>query len=258
MSVPQFFWYELLTDDPAAALDFYRSVVGWEGRTFPGGGDYTVLQIDGDGVAGLMRMPPDIGMPPVWMGYIHVEDVDAATQKAVDAGGRLHRPPQDIPGAGRMSMVGDPQGAVFHLMTPKPPEGTPPDPRPGAPGFHPTALGRSAWSELHATDWEKAWDFYAGQFGWTRAEPFDMGPLGLYQIFEANGRQIGGMFNSPGMPRPVWLYYFNVASIDAAVAAIAAGGGKVTHGPDQVPGGTWTVQATDPQGAIFGLTAANR
>lgn len=255
MSDPQFFWYELLTSDPAAAAEFYGSVIGWEGQPM---GDYTVFNIDGGGVAGVMRMPPETGMPPVWMGYIQIEDVDAATDRVKEAGGRIHRAPQEIPGVGRFSMVADPQGAVFHLMKPMPPEGMERDPRPGAPGFHPTAIGRSAWSELHTSDWQQAWDFYAGQFGWTKAAPFEMGPMGTYQIFEANGQPIGGMFNSPRMPRPVWLYYFNVPSIDAAAEAVRAGGGTIANGPDQVPGGTWTLQAIDPQGAMFGLTAANR
>lgn len=257
MSDPQFFWSELLAGETGAAQDFYRSVVGWDPKPMGGPLDYTIFEYDGGGIAGLMKMPP-VGMPPVWMGYIHVEDVDAAVEKAKAAGAVVHRAAEDLPGIGRMAMIADPQGAVFHLMKPTPPEGTPVDPRPGAPGFHKTALGHAVWAELHTTDWEKAWNFYSGQFGWAKAQPFDMGPMGTYQIFTANGEQIGGMFNSPGMPRPVWIYYFSVPSIDAAVDAIKAGGGAIMNGPDQVPGGTWTLQATDPQGAMFGLTAAQR
>ena len=57
----------------------------------------------------------------------------------------------------------------------------------------------------------------------------------------------------PQMP-PVWLPYFNVSGIDAAMAAISAQGGAVTHGPMEVPGGGWIIHGTDPQGAYFALT----
>jgi predicted enzyme related to lactoylglutathione lyase len=44
-----------------------------------------------------------------------------------------------------------------------------------------------------------------------------------------------------------------VGDIDAAVGRIERAGGKVMLGPQQVPGGIWIVQATDPQGAMFAL-----
>ena len=34
------------------------------------------------------------------------------------------------------------------------------------------------------------------------------------------------------------------------------GGGTVTNGPHQVPGGDWVIYATDPQGARFGLVGS--
>ena len=58
------------------------------------------------------------------------------------------------------------------------------------------------------------------------------------------------MFNSPAArAERFWLYYFNVADIDAAAKRVADGGGKIMHGPQQVPGGGWIVQAADPHGA---------
>jgi predicted enzyme related to lactoylglutathione lyase len=46
--------------------------------------------------------------------------------------------------------------------------------------------------------------------------------------------------------------------LDAAVAKIHAGGGKVLMGPHEVPGGSWIVNCTDPQGAFFSLVAPQR
>jgi predicted enzyme related to lactoylglutathione lyase len=60
------------------------------------------------------------------------------------------------------------------------------------------------------------------------------------------------------VPIPFWLYYFNVDAIDAAVARVTDGGGKVANGPMEVPGGLWVVQCFDPQGAMFALVAPKR
>lgn len=55
-------------------------------------------------------------------------------------------------------------------------------------------------------------------------------------------------------PQPFWLYYFNVDDIDAAAARVTAAGGQVLMGPHEVPGGSWILQALDPQGGMFALT----
>jgi predicted enzyme related to lactoylglutathione lyase len=101
--------------------------------------------------------------------------------------------------------------------------------------------------------------FYSDLFGWTKADTVDMGPMGIYQLFAAGGDAIGGMMTkTPQSPAPFWLYYFNVDAIDAAVERITAAGGKVIQGPHEVPGGSWIVQALDPQGALFALVATKR
>jgi predicted enzyme related to lactoylglutathione lyase len=55
-----------------------------------------------------------------------------------------------------------------------------------------------------------------------------------------------------------WNFYINVPAIDAAIARITEGGGRIVNGPMEVPGGSWIVQATDPQGAFFSLVAPVR
>ncbi|MBS0562701.1 MAG: VOC family protein, partial [Proteobacteria bacterium] len=114
--------------------------------------------------------------------------------------------------------------------------------------------GRFAWHELRAADAPAVWDFYAGMFGWTKAEAHDMGPMGVYQTFGANGQAIGGMFTKPAdEPSPYWMFYIAVGDIDAAAKRIADGGGKVLNGPMQVPGGAWVSNAMDPQGVAFSV-----
>ena len=115
------------------------------------------------------------------------------------------------------------------------------------------------WRELMAGDMPAAFDFYAAQFGWTKTVGHDMGPMGVYQLFNdgSGAGDTGGMMTKPAqMPAPGWNYYFTVDSVSAAVERLKAGGGTVINGPMQVPGDAWIVQAIDPQGAMFALTSA--
>ncbi len=115
------------------------------------------------------------------------------------------------------------------------------------------------WRELHAGDGAGALAFYSGQFGWKKDRDFDMGPMGVYHIFDTGHGQQGGIFTkTPQTPAPFWLYYFNVDAIDAAADRVKSQGGQVIHGPMEVPGGQWTVQGLDPQGAMFALVAPKR
>jgi predicted enzyme related to lactoylglutathione lyase len=161
------------------------------------------------------------------------------------------RPPEDIPGVGRFAVVTDPYGAAFNLF--KDSSAMAPEPK------VPETPGHIGWHELHAGDGVGAFAFYSGLFGWTKAQAMDMGPLGVYQLFAIDGVDSGGMMTKmPETPQPFWLYYINVAALDAAVAKVTEGGGKVVVAPNQVPGGSWVANCCDPQGAFFALVAPRR
>lgn len=249
----KFFWYELMTNDLAGAEAFYKAVIGWNSEHWKGAMPYIIVKVGETGVGGLMTIPDEakaMGQPPAWFGYIHASDVDAATESVRKAGGAVYREPSDIPEVGRFSVVADPQGAAFMLMTPQG-EGEAPAPM-GTPGH----IG---WRELYTTDWKSALDFYSTQFGWTKDEAVDMGDMGTYQLFAVNGEQSGGMMNKPeNIPVPVWQFYFNVEALDAAVARVKANKGQVLMEPMQVPGGSWIAPCMDPQGAVFSLVAMTR
>ena len=59
-------------------------------------------------------------------------------------------------------------------------------------------------------------------------------------------------------PAAAWAYYVNVDGADAAIERIKANRGQVLMGPEEVPGGSWIVQALDPQGANFALVSRTR
>lgn len=252
----KFVWYDVMTSDVQGATAFYTKVIGWDAKD-AGMPDrsYTLLSVGPTMVGGIMPMPPEsaaMGARPCWTGYIGVDDVDAYTQRVQAAGGAVHRPPQDIPGVGRFSVVADPQGAVFILFKGNGDQ----QPAPVAPGTH----GRISWHELMANHGESAFAFYSSLFGWAKTTAMDMGPMGMYQMFATDGGiAAGGMMTKPPeVPMPFWQYYINVEAIDAAMARVTQNGGKVLMGPHEVPGGDWILQCTDPQGAVFAMVANKR
>jgi predicted enzyme related to lactoylglutathione lyase len=256
-----FIWYELVTRDPDAAIDFYTHVVGWTAADFPtppkiGDFRYTILSAGERGVAGLMALTDEMkaeGGQPGWLGVINVADVDAATKRIAEAGGTIYKEPADIPTVGRFSVVADPGGAVFELLTPLPMEQE-------QPPLDRTATGNVGWHELYSSVGEKeAFDFYSRLLGWQTDTEMDIGEMGKYRIFAKDGTQLGGMMNKPdNMPAGAWTYYINVDAIDAAVERVKAKGGQIVTGPVEVPGGSRIIQGVDPQGVHFALVAPKR
>lgn len=115
-----FFWNELHTTDPAAALAFYEKTVGFTHETMKSpAGDYHVLSCGGVGRGGVTgHLPP--GNAPHWLPYVHVADVDASAARAQRLGGQVVLPPMDIPDIGRSTVIRDAVGAVLALMKPNP------------------------------------------------------------------------------------------------------------------------------------------
>ncbi|HEY6602257.1 MAG TPA: VOC family protein, partial [Xanthobacteraceae bacterium] len=185
------------------------------------------------------------GLRPSWLGYVGVDDVDAAANRIEELGGAVHVPPTEIPNVSRFSIAVDPQMATIALL--KWLNGDQQQPA------ELDAPGRVGWHELLAADWEQAFAFYRELFGWQKAQT-DTGAVGTYQLFSARGETIGGMYTKPAMePVPFWLYYFNVGDIDVAMKRVKAGGGTILTGPIEVPGRRWIARCTDPQAAIFAL-----
>ena len=247
-----FIWYELMTSDVEAATAFYGAVIGWQARPFSGPeATYNLFSIGGADVGGLMAIPEEAacrGAWPGWLGYVGVDDVDAAVADIIEAGGSQHMPPTDIPGVGRLAMMADPQGATFYVMRGTV-EGT-------STSFAPDQMGHCHWNELATSDQTSALAFYRDRFGWQNGDVMPMGEQGDYQYLTHGGAPFGGvMTRCKDAPAPMWTFYFRVADIHAAASAVTANGGTIHHGPADVPGGYMIIVAADPQRALFGLVA---
>ena len=244
-------WYELTTTDMAAVAPFYEAVIGWTSAPFDAAPNpYRVFSRGGEArVAGLMKTPDGMKMPPFWALYVAVPKLEEAVAHIKRAGGSEISPVIEVPTVGRLQMVKDPQGAVFYVFQPasteERPETTP-------------EVGEASWHELMTTDAPAAMKFYSEVFGWTPSDAMDMGPMGKYHMFNRPHGMIGGMMNKPpemAHVPPHWVIYFRVPDVHAAADRVKANGGTILNGPMEVPGGDWVVNAMDPQGATFGLHA---
>lgn len=112
-------WNELMTRDTAAAKAFYTALFGWTAKDQDMGpaGMYTVFSKGDRQAAGMMGITPNMGpMPPNWVVYFAVDEVDARADRAKAAGAQIHVPPTNIPNVGRFSMMSDPQGAAVSII----------------------------------------------------------------------------------------------------------------------------------------------
>ncbi|HEX2965604.1 MAG TPA: VOC family protein [Syntrophorhabdaceae bacterium] len=112
-------WQELSTDDPDRSRKFYGDLFGWEYKEFPmeEGESYWVVKVDGEEIAGIMKMPPAAGaMPSYWGIYITVDDVDKTVEKAAKLGAQVLVPPTDIPQVGRFATLQEAGGAAFSVI----------------------------------------------------------------------------------------------------------------------------------------------
>jgi predicted enzyme related to lactoylglutathione lyase len=117
----QFCWTELLTKDAENAGKFYGELFGWSlvHKDMGPVGIYHLCLRGDKQEAGIWPMPAEAVRPVTWLGYIHVENAEASTERLQELGGFVLRDVTAIPTIGRFSVVLDPQGARFALFTPE-------------------------------------------------------------------------------------------------------------------------------------------
>ncbi|MER5519330.1 VOC family protein [Streptomyces sp. NPDC002763] len=108
-------WVELATRDTGRAGSFYGTVFGWSAESSEW---YTEFAVGGQRFGGMAdmgdRFPPEV--PPHWLPYFAVEDVDATAEVAVAAGGTVRAEPMTVPDGPRIAVLTDPRGAVFGVF----------------------------------------------------------------------------------------------------------------------------------------------
>ncbi|HEV3378830.1 MAG TPA: VOC family protein [Thermoleophilaceae bacterium] len=249
-------WVDVMGPDPDRLTDFYGAVFGWdfsEPGEMPGDppGRYYVAQLRGREVAGVASLPDQAG-GPAWTTYIEVESVDRTAPQIEQAGGKVLGGPFDVPPAGRIAVVADPQGAPFAIWQPGERRGAQLVNEPGA----------WSMSALNTPDRDGAAAFYDAVFGWT-LDTFQLGDteVGLFRL----PGYVGG---EPGQPVPRdlvaitmppqgdearWGVDFWIDDADRAVAAAEQHGGSVVSPVSDVPPFRQAVLA-DPNGVPFSVS----
>ncbi|MDX9722420.1 MAG: VOC family protein [Myxococcota bacterium] len=243
----KFVWYDLMTKDPEASLAFYTELIGWTSSVMDlGGVPYTLLSAGERMIGGVMGLE-DAQLPPHWIGYVQVEDIEATCQLAEELGGKVCVPPTEIPGIGRFAVLTDPLGAAISPLQPAEASEMP---------EWVNAPGVVNWNEYMASDVTTAFGFYSLLFGWAPAGAMksDESPGSYFLAGKDQQRPCVGLMKSPPPMDTLsyWLFYISVEDCAKSVEKAQALGAKLLAGPMPVPGGTAAV-LVDPQGAAFGL-----
>ncbi len=111
-------WLDITVENAAALRDFYVAVVGWQAEEV-GMGDYSdynmTMPANGEPVAGVCHARGDnADLPPKWLIYLVVADLDASLDSVRARGGEVVREPRSLAG-GRFAVIKDPVGAITAL-----------------------------------------------------------------------------------------------------------------------------------------------
>ena len=111
-------WNELQSPNPETAGAFYAGLFGWETEPIKEEGRlaYVMVRNAGSANGGIMpMMEHQCDARPYWLAYFTVASCDGAAARVRELGGGVLAGPLEI-GAGRISVVRDPQGATLALF----------------------------------------------------------------------------------------------------------------------------------------------
>jgi predicted enzyme related to lactoylglutathione lyase len=118
-------WVDLTVTHAEAVRDFYAAVAGWTPASVDMGEyvDFNMLGTDGAPAAGICHARGDnANLPPAWLIYITVDDLDARLEACRTLGGAVLAEPRALGPMGRFAVVRDPAGAVAALYEAAPAE----------------------------------------------------------------------------------------------------------------------------------------
>jgi uncharacterized protein len=251
-------WHDLNTTDLDGAKRFYGELFAW--RIQSEGGWSLIYSGDDphNHFGSVIAIDKSRPMPPCWIPYLTVENIDQAIGAVQKAGGKMHMPKSSAGKTGDFAYAADPQGATFCLWQyaseghPKAEVDATPPP------------GSFCWDELLTSDPTAAEKFYTQVFGYT-TEHMEM-PDMRYTLFQRNvmrpdgkPRQAAGMMKMPpGVPHPFWLSYVSVADCDQSTEKAKKLGGTITVPPMNIPNVGRFATMLDPAMAPIAILGPNK
>lgn len=252
-------WHDLITDDPEASKRFYETLFGWEFEETKidlgwfNSIDYTLIRLNGRLIGGMvdqsqLQSKEDISQ---WISVMSVADVDAAAATVETAGGSVLTAPVELAERGRLTVVTDPQGALFTLLQTNasdPLDDVDPD------------TGGFLWNELWTEDINAAADFYKQLADYANDDSVDQDNDLLhnrYRLLRSQGKPRAGIMKMPvDELGPLWVSYLRVAdagALDAIVARVEALGGAILLDPQDREIGGRVALIAGPSGAGIAL-----
>lgn len=239
-------WVDVAVPDLDQGKAFYGGLFEWSFETSPQEfGSYTMCEMGGRQVAGMMPIDPEVPQPSMWNVYLASDDVDATAEAATAAGGTIVAGPRDVSDFGRMLFVTDPTGASIGFWQA---------------GRHRgaqliDAVGAACWHELVTREPLIADSFYKALFSY-KVEDLGEGEQHEAAVYKVDGTAAAGrMRMSNEWPRDMashWMTYFGVADTDESAQRARDLGGDIPYGPVDSPYGRFA-SCTDPFGAHFSI-----
>jgi predicted enzyme related to lactoylglutathione lyase len=111
--------FEILVDDPQTAIDFYRSVFGWEIEEWEEGGEqYWLVTTGPDNAPGINGAIMGRHFPQAVINTVEVASLEVTIKKVMEVGGKKVHGPNEIPGVGKHAYCADPEGNLFGILQP--------------------------------------------------------------------------------------------------------------------------------------------
>lgn len=244
-----FVWRELMTSDLEASKTFYNGLIGWEYQTSDmpdGSGKYTEIKAGERMVGGMVPLSAigKDGVPPHWMPYVSIANIDESAAAATANGGTVAMGPTTIPTVGRMTVISDAQHAYsscIDLETGDPPRA------------EKLNQGEFCWEQLNTTDMDSAAAFYAKVYGW-QAKDFPHG--GGFRVFHAGEPSVASLMPAQGGAPAHWLSYVLVDNLAKARDRVTEFGGQIVVPEVAIPHVGTIGVITDNVGCYIGLFEA--
>ena len=110
---------ELMSNDVGKAKTFYGKLLDWKLEDMDMGDmTYTMIKV-GEGTGGGMMKNPIPNAPSMWIPYVEVPDVAAATKKSQSLGGAVMKEKTEVKDMGSFTIITDPAGAMLGLWETK-------------------------------------------------------------------------------------------------------------------------------------------
>jgi predicted enzyme related to lactoylglutathione lyase len=110
---------ELMSTDAGKAKEFFSKLLDWQLDDMPVQDmTYTMIRV-GEGTGGGIMKNPIPNAPSMWVPYVLVDDLKAASAKVKSLGGQVMKDITEVPGMGSFVIITDPTGGMLGLWQTK-------------------------------------------------------------------------------------------------------------------------------------------